>query len=188
MSIRDGWDSSGDSKVNIQPNRDNPHDVDQGSVEGVSEADVSQYVSDYNTRDFSDGEVSLEELYSAAAEASKVLSDRYSETGEYLMAEIGSEGVQVIAQGDESEFWIDELYDPMVVEGSNSPLEILDRTGFAAELGFSVIDYFTGHLDAEESYLEDVWPISLEDMERNNHRVVVAPGLEEQYRMKKTDL
>ena len=181
MSARDYWSSSEDPEINVQPETENPHNTSPSNLDQI---DVSGYIPDGSTHEFSSREISMEELYSAAADLSETLTRRFLDDGEYVMAEIGSEGIRTVAHGDENDFWVDEVYDPEVVEGDLSPLKIMDETGYAEKLGFSVRDYSVGHIDSEDHGLEEEWPISFEDLELNNQSIIVAPGLQQTYRQK----
>jgi|GEM_PF-4535098 len=174
-----------DEAVNhFQPETSNPH---SGSPDKSSE-EISESIRrslesrlDERTIEFEDRELSERHLYLAAAEISRQLEHEFDEGEGYLMAEIGSEGVKPIAMGDKEEFFIDEAYDPRIIAEEVSPLGIMDRTGYSKEIGFSVIDYNLSELSAQGIELWPQWPFSKEDMEDNNYRIVVAPGLGEQY-------
>ncbi len=174
-----------DSAVNhFQPEKDNPHDVDQNEDEDAFFQTIRKALDnrlDLKTQEFEDEEVSERHLYLAAAEISKQLAHEFDEGEGYLIAEVGPEGVSPIAMGDEEEFYVDERYNPEELEGTLSPLELMDRTGYNEQIGFSVMNYSLSDLTSQEIDLWDSWPISKDQMDSNNYRIIVAPGLGEEY-------
>lgn len=182
MTRRDPWENLStpeDPEINIQPKTENPHVLEEQAEEEIN---IDEYINEYLTNEFSEEEVTELELIYAAFETSRELLEQYENGKGYLMAEIGPEGANAIAVGDQEDFRVDKRYDPEEIEGKWSPLEIMDRNGFTQKLGHSVIDYSVedlSELDLEE--LENRWRIDFDDMESNNYRIVVSPGLESEY-------
>jgi hypothetical protein len=165
---------------------DNPHDVSQnGNTKDEFSESIRRTLEndrvEGKTQEFENEEVTERHLYLAAAEISKQLAHEFEEGKGYLIAEVGPEGVSPIAMGDEDEFYVDERYDPEEVEESLSPLEVMDRTGHSERIGFSVMDYSLSDLTGQDIDLWDAWPMSRDQMASNNYRIIVAPGLGDEY-------
>lgn len=174
-----------DAAVNhFQPETDNPHNAHQGEdADGFIESIIRNLnnKASEETQEFEEKEVSKRNLYLVAGEISKQLAKEFEEGEGYLLAEVGPEGVSPIAMGDEDEFYVDERYDPEEIEGALSPLEIMDRTGYGERIGTSVMNYNLSDLASQDMELWDAWAISKDRMSSNNYRIIVAPGLGEEY-------
>lgn len=168
-----------DPLVNIQPETDNPHDMEEMNDEVELDPDILDQARDHATSEF---ERNFEDEILRAAYVSKKLESSYERDGIYLMAEIGPSGIFPVALSDGNQFLIDEDYDPEIVEEGLSPLGFIEQTGYDEELGGSIAQYETRDLNEEfnvESLADDWGDQSLDKLEET---YIVAPGMQDLYR------
>ena len=170
-----------DEDVNdYQPENSNPHI--SRSNDFVGEGDLDDML-DSATSSFESEEVSKADLYWNAASASERLAEVYEEEGLYLMADIGPEGASAVVVGGEDRVIIGVRYSPNELDSSFSPIELLDNTEYANELFPQIMDFDLADLSYRQmDEIDDVWEVEPQKMEDLSERIIVAPGLEEEYR------
>lgn len=170
-----------DEDINdYQPENSNPHI--SRSNDFVGEGDLDDML-DSATSSFESEEVSKADLYWNAASASERLAEVYEEEGLYLMADIGPEGASAVAVGGEDRVIIGVRYSPNELDSIFSPTELLDNTEYANELFPQIMDFDLADLSYRQmDEIDDVWEVEPHKMEDLSERIIVAPGLEEEYR------
>lgn len=179
-----------DSPINSQPETTNPHN----SMEEESSPDLAGLIqrnADIITQNFDEEELTEQDLYMAAYQTSKKLEEELETQNKYLMAEIGPNGVKPMVVGDTDSLRIDTDYSPdrelvrKNFEESNTllPVEIMRRTGTSeGKLRYALMNYEVEDIDSSEiQHLKEDWPISEDAMAKKNYRIIVSPGLTEEY-------
>ncbi|MFO7793433.1 MAG: hypothetical protein R6V35_00460 [Candidatus Nanohaloarchaea archaeon] len=166
-----------DSNVNdYQPDQSNPHvseDKDSFIHDALSSA----------TSNFESEEVPKSEVYSNAADVSEILSERFERGDGYLMAEFGPAGAIAVIVADDERMKVHHAYDPETFESDFNPFEYLDNTRHSRELQTQIINSETYDLSVVDmSELEKEWGIPREKMAEMSETILVAPGLESEYR------
>lgn len=166
-----------DSDVNdYQPNHSNPHMLEEEDnfIHDALGSATSQFESE---------EVPKSQVYESAANVSEILSKRFERGDGYLMAEFGPAGAKAVILADDERMKVDNDYDPETFESDFSPFEYLDNTRHSRQLQTQIRNsepYDLSIIDMSE--LEKEWSIPREKMADSSETIIVAPGLESEYR------